>query len=396
MKDSLKVAAWEISKMLKNKSFLISILLAPIIMGVFSALPALMARVEEDRGLHLYIVDELGIYEALAAHAPTLNIVLERHTGDLVALQDQISGKPGSAYLVLDEKVLAERRATIMLGGDGLPTLTALNALLESLLRQLALQREGLPNEAIISALTPFSIDSASLTQAGDSMARVVPAVFSAIILFGVYITGMMILQSAMAEKKDRMAEVILSSVSAESLMQGKLLGYSVLGLLQILSWLVFGAVVAQYRLNIPVFTYLWRPELALSLFFAIAGYFLYASILVAIGSTIDDLATTTNFQSTIMMIPILPLLFVQPVIVNPNGIVATFGSYFPLTAAGVMLLRLGLSTTMTWLDILLPSVFLLLTLVLVVKLAGRIFRVGMLMYGKNATPTEMWKWLSR
>ncbi|MBS4054878.1 MAG: ABC transporter permease, partial [Thermaerobacter sp.] len=339
---------WEISKMLKNKSFLISILLAPIIMGVFSALPALMARVEEDRGLHLYIVDELGIYETLAAHAPALNIVLERHTGDLVALQDQISGKPGSAYLVLDEKVLAERRATIMLGGDGLPTLTALNALLESLLRQLALQREGLPNEAIISALTPFSIDSASLTQAGDSMARVVPAVFSAIILFGVYITGMMILQSAMAEKKDRMAEVILSSVSAESLMQGKLLGYSVLGLLQILSWLVFGAVVAQYRLNIPVFTYLWRPELALSLFFAIAGYFLYASILVAIGSTIDDLATTTNFQSTIMMIPILPLLFIQPVIVNPNGIVATFGSYFPLTAAGVMLLRLGLSTTMT------------------------------------------------
>ncbi|MBS4053330.1 MAG: ABC transporter permease, partial [Thermaerobacter sp.] len=163
-----------------------------------------------------------------------------------------------------------------------------------------------------------------------------------------------------------------------------------------ILSWLVFGAVVAQYRLNIPVFTYLWRPELALSLFFAIAGYFLYASILVAIGSTIDDLATTTNFQSTIMMIPVLPLLFIQPVIVNPSGIVATFGSYFPLTAAGVMLLRLGISTTMTWLDILLPSVFLLLTLWVVVKLSGKIFRAGMLMYGKNATPSEMWRWLSR
>jgi len=396
MKDSLKVAAWEISKMLKNKSFLISILLAPVIMVVFSALPAFMARVEEDRGLQLFIIDELGIYEALAPHAPALNIVLARHTGDLATLQAQISGQQGSAYLVLDQKVLAERRATIMLGGDGMPTLTAFNALLEGLLRQVALAREGLPAQAIAIALTPFSIETASLAQAGDRMARVVPALFGAVILFGVYVTGMMILQSAMAEKKDRMAEIILSSVSAESLMQGKLLGYSVLGLLQIFSWLVFGAIIAQYRFGIPVFSYLWTPELPLMLFYALAGYLLYASILVAIGSTIDDLATTTNFQSTIMMIPVLPLLFIQPVIVNPSGIVATFGSYFPLTAAGVMLLRLGISTTMTWLDILLPSVFLLLTLWLVIKLAGKIFRVGMLMYGKNATPSEMWRWLSR
>ena len=395
MKDSLKVAAWEISKMLKNKSFLISILLAPIIMGVFSALPTLMAQIEEDRGLRLYLVDELGIYEGLAAYAPSQNIVLERYVGDLASLQEQVRGQSRSAYLVLDEKVLAERRATIMLGGDGQPTLTAFNLLLESLLRQVVLAREGLPPATIAAALTPFSIHSASLAQAGDSMVRVVPAVFSAIILFGVYITGMMILQSAVAEKKDRMSEIILSSVSAESLMQGKLLGYSVLGLLQILSWLVFGAVVAQYRFNIPIFAYLWTPQLPLLLFFAVAGYFLYASILVAIGSTIDDLETTTNFQSTIMMIPLLPVLFIQPVIVNPNGIVAAIGSYFPLTAAGVMLLRIALSTTMTWLDIVLPSFFLLLTLWLIIKLAGKIFRVGMLMYGKNATPAEMWKWLS-
>lgn len=396
MKDSLKVAAWEISKMLKNKSFLISILLAPVMMMVFSALPAFMAQVEEERGLQLYIIDELGIYETLAAQAPALNMVLERHTGDLVSLQAQISGQQGRAYLVLDEEVLKERRATIMLGGDGMPTLTAFNALLEGLLRQVALTREGLSPEVVATALAPFSIGTASLTQAGDRMARVVPAVFGAIILFGIYITGIMILQSAMAEKKDRMSEIILSSVSAESLMQGKLVGYSVLGLLQIFSWLVFGAAIAQYRFNIPVFSYLWTPELPLMLFYALAGYFLYASILVAIGATIDDLATTTNFQSTIMMIPVLPLLFIQPVIVNPSGIVATFGSYFPLTAAGVMLLRLGISTTMTWLDILLPSVFLLLTLWVVVKLSGKIFRAGMLMYGKNATPSEMWRWLSR
>jgi len=357
MKDSLKVAAWEISKMLRNKSFLISILLAPLIMVMFSALPALMAQVEEDRGLHLYIIDEIGIYEALAEHAPALNIVLERHRGDVATVRAQISGQQDRAYLLLDENVLATRRATIVLGGDGRPTLTVFNALLESLLRQVALQRQGLEPVAIASAMATFSIDIASLTQAGDPLARAVPAVFSAIILFGVYITGMMILQSAVAEKKDRMAEIILSSVSAESLMQGKLLGYSVLGLLQIFSWLVFGALIAQHSYNIPVFTHLWTPAFPLLLFFAIMGYLLYAAILVAIGATIDDMATTTNFQSMIMM---------------------------------------AISTTMTWLDILLPSVFLLITLWVVTKLAGKIFRAGMLMYGKNATPTEMWKWLGR
>lgn len=176
--------------------------------------------------------------------------------------------------------------------------------------------------------------------------------------------------------------------------MQGKILGYFVLGMIQVLSWLSFGLIAAYMALRIPVWHYLFVPQMPLVLFFALTGYLLYSSILVSFGATIEDMATATNFQGMVTMIPMLPIFFIGPVIVNPNGIIAKIGSYFPLTTPGVMLLRLTLSTTMTTLDILLPALLLVVTVLLMMRLAGKIFKTGILMYGKNATPMEIWRWM--
>lgn len=176
--------------------------------------------------------------------------------------------------------------------------------------------------------------------------------------------------------------------------MQGKILGYFVLGMIQVLSWLAFGLIAAYSFLKIPVLRYLLVPQMPLVLFFALAGYLLYASLLVSLGATIEDMTTATNFQSMITMIPILPIFFIAPVIVNPNGVIAKIGSYFPFATPGVMLLRLTLSTTMTALDILIPAAILVVTVWLMMRLAGKIFKTGILMYGKNATPSEIWKWI--
>jgi len=394
MKDSLKVAAWEIKKMMRNKSFVISILLTPLLMVVFGALPTLLAKFETDQDFRLYVIDELGIYETLQASNTNQNVVLEKYSGDEQSLKDKVIGKNNEGYVVLSPPVYETRTVTINAGGDGIPNLDGFNRMLELTLRRSLLESYGLDQAAITAATTGFATRTVSLRQKGDMMVKIIPAIFGGLIIMAVFITGMMTMQSAIVEKKDRMAEILLSSVSPYSMMQGKIIGYFVLGMIQVLSWLTFGIIAAYSFLKIPILTYLLVPQLPLILFFALAGYMLYASLLVSLGATIEDMTTATNFQSMITMIPMLPLFFIAPVIVNPNGVIARIGSYFPLATPGVMLLRLTLSTTMTVMDIAVPALMLVATVWLMMRLAGKIFKTGILMYGKNATPSEIWRWI--
>ncbi|MBT9156370.1 MAG: hypothetical protein DDT37_01355 [Firmicutes bacterium] len=394
-RDSLRVARWEVLKMLKNPSFLIGILLTPIIMLVFGGIPTLLQRIDADQPFRLFVLDELGISETLVALKPDeMNIELVPYTGSLTALKEEILGESTMGFVVLDRTALAARTATITVGGDGIPPLQGFSALLSSVLRYHALQEHGVSAEIIGLAMAPFHVVTTSLTQQEDMYAHLVPLVFGGLILMAVFITGMMTLQSAVTEKKDRMAEVLLSSVSPDSLMQGKIIGNCLLGMIQIAAWLVFGIAAAYLFYDIPVLHYLATPFLPLILFFALGGYVLYASVLVAIGATIEDMATATNFQSMVFMVPMIPVLFIGPVIANPNGLVAMIGSYFPFAAPGVMVMRLALSTTLTAVDIVLPALLLLLLTGLMMKLAGKVFRTAMLMYGKNPTPAEMWRWM--
>ena len=394
-RDSLKVARWEALKMLKNPSFIISILLSPIIMMVFGGIPALLGRIDAEQPFRLFIVDQLGIYDTLREMStPELNIELVRYDGNVAMLTEEIRGEDTQGFVVLDQAALATRTATINLGGDGTPPLQGFSLLLSSVLRFHALQAHGVSAEVMGLALAPFHVSTTSLTQQADPYVRIVPLVFGGLILMTVFITGMMTLQSAVTEKKDRMAEVLLSSVTPDNLMQGKILGNCALGIIQVTSYLVFGIVAAHFFYYIPVMRYLATPYLPLILFFSLGGYVLSASVLVAMGATIEDMATATNFQSMVFMLPMIPLLFIGPVFANPNGLVAAIGSYFPFAAPGVMVMRLALSTTLTAVDILLPALVMLILTGLMMKLAGKVFRVAMLMYGKNPTPAEMWRWI--
>jgi ABC-2 type transport system permease protein len=394
-RDSLKVARWEALKMLKNPSFLVSILLTPVIMIAFGGIPALLERIDAEQPFRLFVVDKLGVYDTLKEMSPPdPNLELVRYEGDIATLAEEIRGESTQGFVVLDQAALATRTATITLGGDGTPPLHGFSLLLSSVLRFHALQAHGVSTEVINLALAPFHVETTSLTQRPDPYARMIPLVFGALILMTIFITGMMTLQSAVTEKKDRMAEVLLSSVTPDNLMQGKILGNCALGIVQVAAWLIFGIAAAHFFYDIPVLRYLATPNLPLIIFFALGGYVLSASVLVAIGATIEDMATATNFQSMVFLLPMFPVLFIGPVIANPNGLVAAIGSYFPFAAPGVMVMRLALSTTLTAVDILLPALVMLVLAALMMKLAGKVFRVAMLMYGKNPTPMEMWRWI--
>src|SRR5699024_12688960 len=102
----------------------------------------------------------------------------------------------------------------------------------------------------------------------------------------------------------------------------------------------------------------------------------------------------TGNFQGMVMMLPFLPFIFIAPVINDPSGIVAQVGTYIPFTTPGVLLMRLMVLEEWPWVEIIIELAILVVSIWILTKVAGKMFKTGIIMYGKNATPAEIWKWI--
>lgn len=397
MNNTLKVARWEIMRNVKNKAFLISILLTPLMMLFFAFIPTLLTKLETDKPFDLYVIDELGIYEGISQSAPAGNINYILSDESPEGLKEKVRNQKNEGFVILDENVLETGFITIYTDTEGQGILASANNTLQSILHNYRLNSLGLTDSQIEYINQPLAVNITPIetTEAQRSLPeKVVPAVFAGILYFTVFTQGTMTFQSALQEKKDKMVELVLSSIKAVELMQGKILGYFTLGLIQVGVWLLFGIPIAQYYFKLPILQYLLVPEIIPMTFFALAGYLMYSAIFVAIGATMEDAQSGSSFQGVIFLLPMLPVFVIGPIIANPYGVIAMFGTYFPLTSPGVMLTRLSISESLPLWEILLSSVILVVTITLIMKLAGKLFRTAILMYGKNATFSEVIKWL--
>ncbi|MGI6165860.1 MAG: ABC transporter permease, partial [Limnochordia bacterium] len=173
---------------------------------------------------------------------------------------------------------------------------------------------------------------------------------------------------------------------------QGKILGNFVLGVIQFGLWLLLGVGVAKFGFHFPVEEYIVWQQLPVLLVFGLLGYLLYASLFVGLGATMEDVQSAGSLQGLAFALPSIGAIFIGPVIQNPDGMIATIVSLFPFTSPWIVMMRSGLTVVPLW-ELLLSAGILLITTVLVMFAAAKIFRVGMLMYGKTATPKEIWKW---
>ncbi|TMW71572.1 ABC transporter permease [Alteribacter natronophilus] len=405
MRNSMKVAKWEIKRNMMNKSYFISLFLTPAIFIFFFTVPGMFTSDPADDELLVYVDDRIGVWEQAEEHISreNMNIItdssfesedeilreLEQYTEDAVIIQiteERIQSGAVPVYLSEDVDEMA---------------VFQFNAL-EQPLRQLQLENLGLDETeaALASAgvsLTPVSAESeteAVEEAAADPLERLVPGLFAGAILFAIMFTGMMIFQSASQEKKEKVSEMVLSSVTPSDLMQGKIMGYFVLGIVQVLFWAAVALPLVQWQTDIPVFDYLFVPELALLLLIAIAGYLMFAAIFVSLGATAEDVNASSNFQGIIMMLPFLPFVFIGPVLSDPSGTLAQVASFIPITSPAILLLRLSVIEEWPWVELILALLVLFGSILIIMKLAGKIFKTGILMYGKNATPKEILKWI--
>lgn len=395
MGQTFKVALWELKKNLTNKTFLISMALTPLIMILFGALPTVLESLERNQVDYIYVVDELGVYETLEENVDREQYQLERYTGDINELEEKTIEEERTSYIVIDEEGFQNHQFTLYSGDDAMIPDTGFQNALNQTLQERKLEVVEIDRELATYITTDFTIQQASLLEEDlDFLNRLIPGVFAGLILISVFISGTMTFQSATQEKRDKMTEVLLSSVSARDLMQGKIIGYFFLGLIQVGVWAIVGLLVATYYFEVPVLEYLFVQELPLMLLYALIGYLMFSAVFVSMGATINDIYAAGNFQGVLFIIPMLPIFFIGAIIQNPHGIVAKVGSYFPLSTPGVMLFRLVIASRVPPMEIVLTLVILIITTILIMRLAGKIFKTALLMYGKNATPAEIFRWV--
>jgi ABC-2 type transport system permease protein len=175
--------------------------------------------------------------------------------------------------------------------------------------------------------------------------------------------------------------------------MQGKIIGHFFLGLIQLTFWIVLSLPAVVYFLEFPVMEALAETNLVVIILFGTLGYLLFSSLYVSMGATMDDLQSANNSQGIVLMIPMLSFLFISPVVNNPNGLIARFAGLFPITSPVIMILRNAMTHVPAG-EIILSLAILAATSYFLMRLGGKVFRIGMLMYGKTATFPEILKWL--
>lgn len=406
MRNSFKVAKWEIKRNMMNKSFIISLLLTPAFFALFFFIPQLFNGDDAKNTIDVFITDELGVMKDIEqlVDDEQLHWNVQLTTISEPEMGQQASLKENAVYISLTEKALNDGVVQVYKSDDIDESFLYEAHMLETPLRQLQLDRLDLSDDQKNIIANGISVQQADwqepnsgedlLAEDNDPLKQIVPGAFAAIILFSSVMTGMMIFTSASQEKKEKVAEIILSSVTPGELMQGKIIGYFVLGITQVAVWLAIGLPILAWKSDLPIVEYLFVPQVLLLVFLAIAGYLLFAAIFVAIGATVEDMTSTSNFQGLVMMLPFLPLIFIGPIIGDPSGLIAKIGSFIPLTAPAVWIMRLSLLEEWPWIEIGISLVILVVAIWLTMKAAGKVFKIGILMYGKNATPKEIWKWL--
>jgi ABC-2 type transport system permease protein len=275
--------------------------------------------------------------------------------------------------------------------------LTQLRTILSDLVRRERLTASGIGESQLVEILRPPEV-AVRFTdphrQRAGRAERIVAAIFLALVMLGVFTSMAYLLTGITGEKQLRVTESITAIIHPQAWVDGKILGigaYSLATTLNMVLGTVFLAFVARATWQITIPNIVVRPGvIVLLVVFSALALAMWNAAFAAFASTIDD--PNTSARSSIMFLPFLPVAMTVSVLRDPDHVASRVLSLFPLTSPSAMPIRIMLSDPGV-LEIGVAIALLVATVWLFRRLAGRIFEIGMLMYGKEPTMKEMWKW---
>ncbi len=433
------VAKREYLTRVQRKSFIVVTLLTPIGIAVFSLLIGWMMSEGSKSDQRVVIHDDTGIIQPMAAEDKDFpyefsekNIdVLKDEFGsmgyDLLvhipAMQDSSTNRLSASYY-------SNEKPSLVL-------LESIEATIGDKIESYRMRKSNIDQKLLDSFIADVNLENGRMDPGNPSgsaeagklniiLGTALGGLMGFLMYLVIFIYGSMVMRSVMEEKLSRIVEVMVSSVRPIQLMMGKLIGVGGVGLTQLALWAILipifltvaaaflpGAEMSQMnsmgqvtqvdpdsfnsfsgrQIIDAIFNLNWWLILPVFILFFLGGYFIYSSMFAAIGSAInEDMGEGQQLMLPIVIIVLIAFYMLFPVLSNPNGSLAVFASLFPLFSPIIMPARLAFDPP--WWQIVASIVIMLLTVWFFIWLTSRIYRVGILMYGKKATIREMIKWL--
>jgi len=404
---------------LRTRAFIVSTVGLPLFsVGIFAISLALAARTT-DHTLRIAIVDNQGglapqimarLKDKLPNGQPVYQVVRtwERPAIDpSVGLGQQVRDGGLDGYLLIPTGILQGKAAAFhTVNPDDYQTTRAISRAVSFAVVERRLSEQGIHVDNLASVMRNSELSVMKVPQGGESEEKGEGLRVRLSIVMILYITllayGVMTMRSVLEEKTSRIVEILASSVSPSHLLTGKILGIAALGLTQYLIWALTVGIVSTYgaRVGSAVMPGASPPNLHVpaslmiySVIFFLAGYFLYASIYAALGSMVsnDDELQQLQFPVTLLL---LVCFVLYPVISHdPNSPMSVILSMIPFFAPILMVFRITVGMPPFW-QIALSLAICAVSTIGIVRISARIYRVGILMYGKRPSLMEVLRWL--
>ena len=431
MRNLMLIIGREYLVRVRTRAFLLFTVLMPLFVGGVVILPSkLMSHTPSVRHVAVVAADPV------LASAVRDELTASRFSGDEAGAEPSESGNPAmsqfdvslrgapsedlrqqltaalrqgrlDAVVWIDADAVASRRVTYYSRNSADFIATSLVArAMRMALSQRQLTAHGLTPAQVKTMFSPVSVDAVRVDKQGASPSNGLGALLLPfVLLFAIYMTvliyGIYVMRSVIEEKSSRVMEVLLGSVSPMQLMAGKIIGVGAVGLTQIGIWSASGVLLGSggyamaHRLLGSTITDAHVAPAVLILFpvFFVLGYATYATLYAAIGAMVNSDEEAAQFQFPVTLPLLFCMLLATSVIGDPNTPLAFWLSMFPFTSPIIMFVRVSVSMPPTW-QIVLSIAISLASLYGLVWVSSRIYRVGILMYGKRPTLAEILKWL--
>lgn len=409
----------------RTRWFVIATVFGPVFFGSLIIIPAYFAKKNKTSteftntiildatkvGMGQKVADAISKQRSGTAPPPTVRVIppSELSQAESTATK-QVTLKQASGYLVInDQTLLGEKLRYAGRNATSLGDMERLRSIVRETLLAERLEEAGVKVDRIKElTFMPLRLNAERITDSGRGGSGAVSIIFAGVVAFLLYMSivlyGQNVLRGVLEEKTTRVAEVVVSSVPSETLLAGKVLGVGAVGLTQQIIWVL--ASVFMFKVREPLLSRLGAstmpfqmPEISIGLgilllLFFLLGFTFYASLYAAVGASVNTEQEAQQAVQPLLIMLVATAVFINPILMNPTGRVAFVMSILPFSAPIIMPLRLAIGSVPWW-DLAMSLVALALSCVLAVWVAARIYRVGLLMYGKRPTLREMGRWVS-
>lgn len=401
----------------RSKGFVIGTILSPLLMLSFIVVPVLIVGRGGSSEYHLVVLEQTGDAELTTRMDQMLtanNSKSDKYTvdwevvpqgenldGRRPALDDQMKKGRINAYLVLPNGVLDKDAVTLRAKNvSDFSNRSRIERAVNGAISERRLTRAGLNPEQVknLNREVDLQVENPE-GQSERGQTFILAYGLLMIIYITILLYGVAVMRGVIEEKQSRIVEVLLSSVRPFQLMLGKLVGIGLVGLTQYAVWTISALLISTFAAA-PAFAMgaFKFPSIPFSLLFFfvlyfLLGYFLFATLYAAVGALVSSEEDGQQMQLPVTMLIVIPMVFSSAILRNPNSTLSMVLSMIPFFSPVLMFMRICLQQPPAW-QIIVSIVLLLGTILGAVWLAAKIYRIGILMYGKRPTLPEIARWL--